>query len=48
MLGEPVLVAVPTRKFDLLRDAWGEAANAVEMHDMTVAGRNPGGSSAMS
>src|SRR5262245_24739271 len=42
MLGEPVLVAVPTRKLQMLQHAWGDAADAVEMHDMTATGRNPG------
>jgi anti-sigma regulatory factor (Ser/Thr protein kinase) len=42
MLGEPVMVAVPTRKLEMLQHAWGDAAGAVEMHDMTAAGRNPG------
>jgi anti-sigma regulatory factor (Ser/Thr protein kinase) len=40
--GEPVMVAVPTRNLNLLRSAFGSAADAIEMHDMSVAGRNPG------
>jgi anti-sigma regulatory factor (Ser/Thr protein kinase) len=40
--GEPVMVAVPTRNLNLLRAAFGSDADEIEMHDMSVAGRNPG------
>ena len=40
--GEPVAVAVPGSRLQLLRDALGEKAAEVKMLDMTVAGRNPG------
>ncbi|MER6342850.1 sensor histidine kinase [Streptomyces sp. NPDC001595] len=40
--GEPVAVAVPGERLDLLRDALGEAAAGVRMLDMRQAGRNPG------
>jgi anti-sigma regulatory factor (Ser/Thr protein kinase) len=39
--GEPVLVAVPGRRLDLVRGALGEAAGAVSFADMAVLGRNP-------
>jgi anti-sigma regulatory factor (Ser/Thr protein kinase) len=39
---EPVAVAVPGPRLQLLRDALGEKAADVHMTDMTVAGRNPG------
>jgi anti-sigma regulatory factor (Ser/Thr protein kinase) len=39
--GEPVLVMVGSRKLDLLREALGERADAVEFADMEVVGRNP-------
>ena len=39
---EPVLVAVPGRRLDLVRAALGEAAEAVSFADMTALGRNPG------
>jgi len=40
--GEPVAVAVPGPKLDVLRAALGEAAADVRFIDMTQAGRNPG------
>jgi anti-sigma regulatory factor (Ser/Thr protein kinase) len=40
--GEPVMVAVPTRNLAAVRTALGRDADAIEMHDMTIAGRNPG------
>jgi anti-sigma regulatory factor (Ser/Thr protein kinase) len=40
--GEPVAVAVPAPRLDLLRVALGSAADRVHMLDMTEAGRNPG------
>jgi anti-sigma regulatory factor (Ser/Thr protein kinase) len=39
---EPVAVSVPTANLELLRAALGDDAKRVVMHDMTVAGRNPG------
>jgi anti-sigma regulatory factor (Ser/Thr protein kinase) len=39
--GEPVLVAVPGRRLELVRGALGEAAGAVSFADMAVLGRNP-------
>jgi hypothetical protein len=39
---EPVLVAAPGRRLDLVRAALGEAAEAVSFADMTALGRNPG------
>ena len=39
--GEPVLVAVPGRRLDLVRGALGEAGQAVSFADMAVLGRNP-------
>src|SRR5690242_2705624 len=39
--GEPVLVAVPGRKLDLVRGALGPAAGAVSFADMAGLGRNP-------
>jgi anti-sigma regulatory factor (Ser/Thr protein kinase) len=39
---EPVAVAVPGRKLELLRDALGGAAGRVHLLDMAEAGRNPG------
>ena len=38
---EPVLVAVPGRRLDLVRGALGESAGAVWFADMAVLGRNP-------
>ena len=38
---EPVLVAVPGRRLDLVRGALGEAGQAVSFADMAVLGRNP-------
>ncbi|MEU9568556.1 anti-sigma factor RsbA family regulatory protein [Streptomyces massasporeus] len=40
--GEPVAVAVPGKNLALIRDALGDAADAVRMLDMREAGRNPG------
>jgi anti-sigma regulatory factor (Ser/Thr protein kinase) len=40
--GEPVAVAVPGPRLDLLRAALGERAGLVRFLDMTRAGRNPG------
>jgi len=40
--GEPVLVAVPGARIELLRAALGSQAGGVRFQDMTVAGRNPG------
>jgi anti-sigma regulatory factor (Ser/Thr protein kinase) len=40
--GEPSFVAVPERQGTLLRDGLGASADAVEIVDMTVVGRNPG------
>ncbi len=40
--GDPVMVAVPTANLECLRAALGADAARVVMHDMTVAGRNPG------
>jgi MEDS: MEthanogen/methylotroph, DcmR Sensory domain len=39
--GEPVLVAVPGRRLDLVRGALGEAGQTVSFADMAVLGRNP-------
>jgi anti-sigma regulatory factor (Ser/Thr protein kinase) len=38
---EPVLVAVPGRRLDLVRGALGETGEAVSFADMAVLGRNP-------
>lgn len=40
--GEPVMVAVPGPNLDLIRRGLGPAADGVRLHDMTVAGSNPG------
>jgi anti-sigma regulatory factor (Ser/Thr protein kinase) len=40
--GEPVAVAVPGDNLRLIRDALGDAADAVRLLDMREAGRNPG------
>lgn len=40
--GEPVAVAVPGKNLALIRDALGDAADAVRLLDMREAGRNPG------
>ncbi|MFD6289713.1 anti-sigma factor RsbA family regulatory protein [Streptomyces sp. NPDC060205] len=40
--GEPVAVAVPGPRLELLRSALGDGATDVRFIDMTVAGRNPG------
>ncbi|WP_328498503.1 sensor histidine kinase [Streptomyces sp. NBC_00414] len=40
--GEPVAVAVPGPKLDVLRSALGDAAADVRFIDMTQVGRNPG------
>jgi anti-sigma regulatory factor (Ser/Thr protein kinase) len=39
---EPVAVAVPGPRLELLREALGDLATGVRMLDMSVAGRNPG------
>lgn len=39
--GQPVMAAVVPRRIDLLRDALGDAASAVEFVDMTRLGANP-------
>ena len=39
--GEPVAVAVPTRKLALIRDTLGEDAARVSLSDMAAIGRNP-------
>jgi len=39
---EPVLVAVPADNLELVRRALGDDADRVVLHDMAVAGRNPG------
>src|SRR5436190_1210241 len=41
-VGEPVLVAVPGPRIDLLSAALGTPTTGVRFLDMTVAGRNPG------
>ncbi len=38
---EPVMVAVPGRQLELVREVLGERAELVEFHDMALAGRNP-------
>ncbi|GAA1381765.1 sensor histidine kinase [Catellatospora chokoriensis] len=40
--GNPVLVAVPSAKLEILRDCLGSYAERVRFTDLTVAGRNPG------
>jgi anti-sigma regulatory factor (Ser/Thr protein kinase) len=40
--GEPVMVAVPAENLDRIRAALGGDADRVGLHDMQVAGRNPG------
>jgi len=40
--GEPVMVAVPGPNLAAIRDELGPAAAQITMHDMGVAGRNPG------
>ncbi|HEY5835838.1 anti-sigma factor RsbA family regulatory protein [Streptomyces sp.] len=40
--GEPVAVAVPPHRLEMLRAALGPRADAVHFTDMTRAGRNPG------
>jgi anti-sigma regulatory factor (Ser/Thr protein kinase) len=40
--GEPVAVAVPPPRLQLLREALGDLAGQVRLVDMGVAGRNPG------
>jgi len=40
--GEPVMVAVPADNLALIRSALGSDAGRVVLHDMGVAGRNPG------
>ena len=39
--GQPVMAAVVPRRIDLLRDALGPAATAVQFVDMTDLGANP-------
>ncbi|MGI5520272.1 anti-sigma factor RsbA family regulatory protein [Micromonospora sp. CA-259024] len=39
---EPVMVAVPGDNLDHIRTALGADAGRVQLHDMSVAGRNPG------
>jgi anti-sigma regulatory factor (Ser/Thr protein kinase) len=39
---EPVMVAVPGRNLDHIRTALGPDASRIQLHDMGVAGRNPG------
>jgi anti-sigma regulatory factor (Ser/Thr protein kinase) len=40
--GDAVMIAVPGPRLDLLRRGLGRAAGEVELHDMSVAGGNPG------
>ncbi|MFI5492833.1 anti-sigma factor RsbA family regulatory protein [Actinoplanes sp. NPDC051859] len=40
--GDPVLVAVPDKNLDLIRDALTDVADGVVFTDMAIAGRNPG------
>jgi len=40
--GEPVMVAVPGENLERIRAALGTDAGRVRLHDMRVAGRNPG------
>ncbi|MFI9340279.1 anti-sigma factor RsbA family regulatory protein [Streptomyces sp. NPDC052773] len=40
--GEPVAVAVPGERLELVRDGLGDAASEVRLLDMREAGRNPG------
>ncbi|MEV4412907.1 MEDS domain-containing protein [Catellatospora sp. NPDC049609] len=40
--GQPVLVAVPSAKLEILRDCLGSSGARVRFADMTVEGRNPG------
>jgi anti-sigma regulatory factor (Ser/Thr protein kinase) len=40
--GEPCLVAVPGANLQLIRDGLGGDAHQVQLHDMSMAGRNPG------
>lgn len=40
--GEPVMVAVPGENLELIRGGLGADAARVRLHDMGVAGRNPG------
>ncbi|MBB5868900.1 anti-sigma regulatory factor (Ser/Thr protein kinase) [Allocatelliglobosispora scoriae] len=39
---EPVMIAVPGANLDHIRSALGGDADRVQLHDMSVAGRNPG------
>jgi len=39
--GEPLLIAVPGRKVDILRAVFADAGDRVEFADMSEAGRNP-------
>src|SRR4051812_5731124 len=40
--GEPVMMAAPPSRLDLVHAALGSDASRVAFHDMTLAGRNPG------
>jgi anti-sigma regulatory factor (Ser/Thr protein kinase) len=40
--GEPVMVAVPGENLELIRSGLGADSDRVTMHDMSLAGRNPG------
>lgn len=40
--GDPVMVAVPGANLELIRAGLGADARRVRLHDMSVAGRNPG------
>jgi len=40
--GEPVMVAVPGQNLAQIRSALGADSGRVQLHDMSVAGRNPG------
>ncbi len=40
-LGQPVMVAVPTRQLGLIREALGDDADRVQLVDMTDMGHNP-------
>jgi anti-sigma regulatory factor (Ser/Thr protein kinase) len=40
--GEPVMVAVPSAKLEILRESLGADAERIAMHNMVVKGRNPG------
>src|SRR5690242_15232885 len=40
--GEPVMMAAPPHRLELVAAELGSAAVEVAFHDMTIAGRNPG------